>query len=224
MASVDTIWHIQVKVCSGGQGGGAADLKSNWSVAYVVLRFDSTKTLLSWTKLTHSISDNQTNHTYLMVWYTVVEATLVRCCKRMNRSTNHHSENSEGCNKCCSYNKADAQGQNCWEINGQAIAAQLNSYRVTRKSTSLVQGLPPRHVDPGPGAGNQRPEGAVWPRCVPQDKPLFFQIIASGCLFFFFSSKTRLPLLCRARNNGFKPQVCWPHHIIPSSKTNWHLT
>jgi hypothetical protein len=95
---------------------------------------------------------------------------------------------------------------------------------VTRKSTSLVQGLPPRHVDPGPGAGNQRPEGAVWPRCVPQDKPLFFQIIASGCLFFFFSSKTRLPLLCRARNNGFKPQVCWPHHIIPSSKTNWHLT
>lgn len=112
---------------------------------------------------------------------------------------------SEGCNKCCSYNKADDQGQNCWEINGRAIAAQLNSYRVTRKSTSLTQGLLPRHVDPATGAGNWWPGGAVWPRRAPQDKPLFFQIIAPGCLFFFFS-KSRLPLLCRARNNGFKPQ------------------
>ena len=158
-----------------GVGGGAADLKSNWIVGYVVLRFDITKTL-SFAKLTHSVSDNQA----------VVQATLVRCCKRMNRSTNHHSKNSEGCNKCCSYNKADAQGQNCWEINGRAIAAQLNSYRVTRKSTSLDQGLPPRHVDPATGAGNWRPGGAVWPRRAPQDKPLFFQIIAPGCIFFFF--------------------------------------
>jgi hypothetical protein len=60
---------------------GAPDLKSNWIVWYVVLWFDITKTL-SCSKLTHSVSDNQA----------VVEATLVRCCKRMNRSTNHHSK------------------------------------------------------------------------------------------------------------------------------------